>query len=74
METHLKFNSLGDEGIEVLYAQSTTIVGHLIKGADGYYYFHVENDGGVWSDVMLKELSETIFSLNKEWHTYVTSL
>jgi len=47
------------------------LIGELLMDVDGYFYFWPEDNNGAWSSSHLRELTNKLDELNKEWDKQV---
>lgn len=69
---YLTFKTINDL-IEIYF--NDLLLGYYVMDVDGFYYFKVyKDDGGLWSDYILKEITDKLFEINKDWKEEINKI
>lgn len=71
MTSRVEFVKRGNGNYTVLYKKTSIELGHFYMDADGYYSFWVSDMN--FAEDMLKDISDKLIELNKEWDEQIKS-
>ena len=71
MASRVEFVKRGSGNYTILYRNSSIELGEFLMGEDGYYQFWVSDMN--FAEDMLKDISDKLIELNKEWDEQIKS-
>lgn len=59
------------DDVYTIHYSNNHLLGEAMRDVDGYYKLWMEPKGGLWDAEVLREISNILDNMNKEWHQEV---